>query len=115
VPLVYYYPGCLPAVRNYRTTHYDISATLLKQVMGVQNPTEDYSMGKLLEDPSPRPWHVAGNDLFYAFIIDDDVVVEKRGTGNIVIFDKQMNQLDDYQLNVKELNDAIIRLNRFYK
>jgi len=115
VPLVYYYPGCLPAVRSYRTTHYDISATLLKQVMGVQNPTEDYSMGKLLEDPSPRPWHVAGNDLFYAFIIDDDVIVEKRGTGNIVIFDKQMNQLDDYQLNVKELNDAIIRLNRFYK
>ena len=115
VPMVYYYPGCQPAVNHYLTTHYDISATLLHQVLGVQNPTDDYSMGKLLQDPSPRPWHVAGNDLFYAFIIDDDVIVEKRGAGNVVIFDKQMNQLDNYQLSAKDLNDAIMRLNRFYK
>ena len=115
VPMVYYYPGCRSVVNNYRTTHYDISATLLHQVLGVQNPTDDYSMGKLLQDPSPRPWHVAGNDLFYAFIIDDDVIVEKRGAGNVVVFDKQMNPLDNYQLKARDLNDAIIRLNRFYK
>jgi hypothetical protein len=33
----------------------------------------------------------------------------------VVVFDKHMNQLDDYPLNAKQLNDAIIRLNRFYK
>ena len=115
VPMVYYHPNHQPARHDYRTTHYDISATLLKQVLGVKNPTSDLSMGLELQDPSPRPWHVVGNNLFYAFIIDDDVIVEKRGAGNIVIFDKQMNQLDDYQLNAKQLNDAIINLNRFYK
>lgn len=115
VPMVYYYPGCEPGDYNHRTTHYDISATLLKQVLGVQNPVEDISMGQMLQDPTPRDWHVVGNDLYYAFILNDGTIVEKRGAGNIVIFDKQMNQLDDYPLNARQLNDAIIRLNRFYK
>ena len=115
VPMVYYYPGCTPKKAKHRTTHYDISATLLKQVLGVKNPTDDYSMGHLLSDPTPRDWHVVGNDLFYAFILSDGTIVEKRGAGNVVIFDKTMNQLDDYPLNAKQLNDAILRLNRFYK
>jgi hypothetical protein len=72
-------------------------------------------MGRLLSDPTPRDWHVVGNDLFYAFILNDGTIVEKRGAGNVVIFDKVMNQLDNYPLNAKQLNDAILRLNRFYK
>lgn len=115
VPMVYYYPGCKPRQYKHRTSHYDISATLLRQVLGVQNPTPDFSMGYELQDTTPRNWHVVGNDLFYAFILNDGTIVEKRGAGNVVIFDKVMNQLDDYPLNAKELNDAILRLNRFYK
>ena len=115
VPMVYYYPGCQPKKAHYRTTHYDIAPTLMRRVLGVKNPTEDYSMGHLLEDSVERPWHVMGNDLFYAFLIEDDIIVEKRGAGNIAVFDKHMNPLDNYPLNAKALNDAILRLNRFYK
>jgi len=115
VPMIYYHPHHQPARHDYRTTHYDISTTILKQVLGVKNPVEDLSMGRELQDSTPRLWHVVGNDLFYAFIIEDDIIVEKRGAGNIVIFDKQMNQLNDYPLNAKQLNDAIINLNRFFK
>jgi hypothetical protein len=115
VPMIYYYPGCEAGDRNYRTTHYDVSTTLLKQVLGVQNPPEDLSMGRMLQDSTSRDWHVVGNDLFYAFILNDGTIIEKRGAGNVVVFDRQMNQLDDYPLNAKQLNDAIIRLNRFYK
>ncbi len=115
VPMIYYYPGCEAGDRNYRTTHYDVSTTLLKQVLGVQNPPEDLSMGRMLQDSTSRDWHVVGNDLFYAFILNDGTIIEKRGAGNVVVFDKHMNQLDDYPLNAKQLNDAIIRLNRFYK
>ena len=115
VPMVYYYPGCEPRQYKHRTSHYDISATLLRQILGVQNPTLDFSMGYELQDTTSRNWHIVGNDLFYAFILNDGTIVEKRGTGNVVIFDKVMNQLDDYPLNAKDLNDAILRLNRFYK
>ena len=115
VPMIYHYPGCKAGDRNYRTTHYDVSTTLLKQVLGVQNPPEDLSMGRMLQDSTSRDWHVVGNDLFYAFILNDGTIIEKRGAGNVVVFDRQMNQLDDYPLNAKQLNDAIIRLNRFFK
>ena len=115
VPMVYYYPGCSPRRYRHRTTHYDISATLLRQVLGVRNPTSDFSMGYELQDSVPRNWHVVGNDLFYAFILNDGTIIEKRGAGNVVIFDKHMNQLDDYPLDARQLNEAIIRLNRFYK
>lgn len=115
VPMVFYYPGCQPGRRNWRTTHYDVSPTLLRQVLGVQNPPDDLSMGRMLQDSTSRDWHIVGNDLFYAFILNDGTIIEKRGAGNVVIFDRQMNQLDDYPLNAKQLNDAIIRLNRFYK
>lgn len=115
VPMVYYDPRHPHAKFDHRTTHYDISATLLHQVLGVQNPASDFSMGSDLQDPTPRDWHVVGNDLFYAFILSDGTIVEKRGAGNIVIFDSVMNRLDDYPLNAKQLNDAILRLNRFYK
>jgi len=115
VPMVYYYPGCESRQYKHRTSHYDISATLLRQILGVQNPTSDFSMGYELQDSTSRNWHIVGNELFYAFILNDGTIVEKRGTGNVVIFDKVMNQLDDYPLNAKELNDAILRLNRFYK
>ena len=115
VPMVYYDPRHPHAKFDHRTTHYDISATLLHQVLGVQNHASDFSMGSDLQDPTPRDWHVVGNDLFYAFILNDGTIVEKRGAGNIVIFDSVMNRLDDYPLNAKQLNDAILRLNRFYK
>ena len=100
---------------NHRTTHYDVSATLLSQWLGVKNPTDDFSMGRLLNDTTARDWHVVGNDLFYAFLLNDGTIVEKRGAGNVVVFDSQMNQLSDNPLNARQLNDAIIRLNRFYK
>lgn len=115
IPMIFYYPGCKPGQRDYRTTHYDISPTLLKKVLGVQNPTDDLSMGKMLQDSTSRDWHIVGNDLFYAFILNDGTIIEKRGAGNVVIFDKHMNQLNNYPLNAKQLNDAFIRLNRFYK
>ena len=115
VPMVYYDPRHPHAKFDHRTTHYDISSTLLHQVLGVQNHASDFSMGSDLQDPTPRDWHVVGNDLFYAFILNDGTIVEKRGAGNIVIFDSVMNRLDDYPLNAKQLNDAILRLNRFYK
>lgn len=112
-PLVVYYPGIKPEERHYRTTHYDIVPTVLNKVLGVKNPPEDYSMGHLLDDNCSRNWQYVGKVLDWAFIIDNDVIVEKQGTGVVDVFDKNMKPLYDYQLNGKELNDALLKLNRF--
>ena len=41
-------PACKPGKRNYRTTHYDISPTLMHSVLGVINPPSDIQWGHLL-------------------------------------------------------------------
>ncbi|PDP68683.1 sulfatase-like hydrolase/transferase [Prevotella intermedia] len=115
VPMVYYYPSCKPTRQNYRTTHYDISPTLLHKVLGIKNPPTDYSMGKYLSDSSSRDWHLVGSDLYYAFIRSDGTIIEKRGAGNIKILDKHMRTIDEYPLDARKLNEVILDMNRFFK
>jgi hypothetical protein len=114
-PLVLYYPGIQPTEIRYRTTHYDIVPTIMDKVLGVKNPPEDYSMGHLLDDSCSRNWLYVGKVLDWAFIIDDDVIVEKQGTGVVDIFDKHMKPLPDYRLDTKQLHEALTTLGRFNK
>ena len=74
---------------THRTTHLDFVPTLMHDYLGVTNPIDDYSNGRLLSDTTPRLWHYAGNELRYAFIVEGDTI--------------------------KEFDAAIKRLNRFYK
>ena len=115
VPLILHRPDGRNGVYSHRTTHYDISATLLHDAMGVSNPVEDYTIGYLLEDTVFRNWHVVGDNLNYAFIIEDNTIVEKKPSGMLEICDSVLEPLEGYKLNVKELNDAVTRLNTFYK
>ncbi|MCK9159887.1 MAG: DUF3413 domain-containing protein [Bacteroidaceae bacterium] len=114
-PFLYYYPDCKHQIITHRTTHYDVSATLLHDVLGVTNPISDYSMGLLLHNPSPRNWHIVGSKLDFAFIIDQNRIIEKKGAGYLDIYDAHLNPLKNYKLNAVELNKAIIKLNSFYK
>lgn len=45
VPLVIHWPGKKPANIEYMTSHLDLVPTLLPEVLGCENPTEDYSVG----------------------------------------------------------------------
>lgn len=114
VPLIVHEPRCSPATFSHRTTHYDLSATLMHDVLGVTNPISDYSMGRLLQDTTFRNWHVVGDNLNFAFITDNDIIVEKKPNGMLEITDRQLNPIKGYKPSAKELNDAINRLNAFY-
>ena len=114
VPFMFYYPGCTNKIIKYRTTHYDVSPSLMQMNFGIINPTEDYSMGKYLWDKTKREWIVVGSDINYAFIIQNDMIVEKNYSGYITVYDKNMNR-SSYKPSAKELNNAINKLNGFYK
>ena len=115
VPFLYYYPGCRPRRVDYRTTHYDVSPTLLRQVLGAENDPSDYSMGRLLSDPAPRDWHIVGDNLNYAFIIEEDRIVEKKPAGYMEVYDARLNPIESYKPAPKDLSRAIQKLNSFYK
>lgn len=116
VPLLYFDASRAAATRRHRTTHYDIAPTLLKSVLGVQNDVSDLGVGHLLEDSCVRDWHMVGNKDNYAFIREkDNFIIEKKISGHIEVYDSLMNIRDDYKVNARELNDAILELNKLYK
>lgn len=100
---------------RHRTTHYDVSTTLLKRYLGVQNPVTDLGCGHMLDDNCSRDYHIAGDDVNYAFILEGDMtILEKKYSGGIEVYDSLMNPLDDYKIDATRLNKAILELNRFY-
>ena len=87
----------------------------MTEVLGVTSPPSDYSMGHLLTDTCSRNWHVVGDYLDYAFIVDNHTILEKQPSGCIEISDSLLNPLEDYKIDTKKLNEAILSINRFYK
>jgi len=114
IPLIVHYPDGRQGIANYRTTHYDIPTTLLADILGVQNTPTDYGMGINLNDTTFRDWHIVGSKENYAFLLKDNIIVEKRHNGTLEISDYKLDPIEGFKLNAAELNEAIKKLNMFY-
>ncbi len=116
VPFIVHEPSDTIAHRfTHRTTHYDIVPTLMHNYLGVTNPIEDYAVGRLLNDTTPRLWHFAGNELRYAFIVEGDTILTKEGAGYIEVTDAHLNPVEDYHIKPKDFDKAMKDLNRFLR
>ncbi|WP_417152614.1 sulfatase-like hydrolase/transferase [Parasutterella excrementihominis] len=72
VPLVIHWPGKKSANVEYVTSHLDLVPTLLPEVLGCSNPTQDYSVGTSI-------WKEAGRrDWVYSTGWSRDAFVEPR-------------------------------------
>ncbi len=115
VPLIVHQPDHdTTAVYTHRTTHYDFVPTIMHNYLGIKNPLEDYTAGRLLSDKTPRLWHFVGNELRYAFIVEGDTILTKEGAGYIEVTDSKLNPVDNYRIRPKEFDKAIKDLNRFF-
>ncbi len=115
-PFLYRAPGQTEGrVFHHRTTHYDVVPTLMTKVLGVTNPPSDYSVGHLLWDTDPRDWHVVGENAKRAFILRDGTILRRLPTGGLEILDENLNERKDYPLDRKALNQAVLKLNEFYR
>ena len=115
VPMIWHVPGSKPQKFMHRTTHYDVVPTLMRNHLGVKNNPADYSMGRMMTDKMPRLWHVVGSNLNYAFIINNDTILEKTADGALDVYDAHMNPVKNYRLPAKQFDQAIKQLNRFFK
>ena len=70
IPLVIAWPGMPAQQITHRTTAYDVGATLLKRVVALQNPLEDFSVGKDLFDPK-------GREVFFVGSYNEDAIVTR--------------------------------------
>lgn len=114
IPLIVYHPNLInPTKYNHMTTHYDISATILKEYLGVLNDYEDFTIGISLYDTSKRYPHIIGDDINYGFILKDKII-QTNHLGTLEVFDPKMNPLKQNTLKSKEIEEAILKKNHFY-
>lgn len=112
IPMVYYNPDLSHYVWSHNTTHLDVVPTLMSTVLGVENPLEDYSMGRLLQDTVRPPYHIVGETESYAFLINN-TIYEKKYAGRIVALDSALNVINDRKVNSALLLEAINYKNHF--
>ncbi len=112
--LVMYSPDCQPATINYRTSHYDICPTLLKQYLGLENNCEDFGSGKILSDSTLRDWMLVGSRKNFAFLHQNHIY-EKRPSGYFFATDAHLNELPQDSIDYAALNEKIHEIGDFYK
>ena len=49
-------------------------------------------MGRMMTDKTPRLWHVVGSNLNYAFIINNDTILEKTADGALDVYDAESGE-----------------------
>lgn len=113
VPLFVYWPGMKPKVIQYKTTHFDIVPTLLKNVFGVTNPMADYSMGRSLFEAGDRPFIIAGSYDDYAVVGKNQITRIYPG-GDYIINHINGWHIPNAQLDARTMSEAYEQLNRFY-
>lgn len=67
-PMIIAWPNRAPKIFRDETSHFDLVPTLLKRVLGVSNPTSDYSVGTDFFSKKQANFVIAGNYAYLALI-----------------------------------------------
>lgn len=68
VPMLLAWPGRAAQKFDHRTSHYDVTPTLLKNLLNCQNPPQDYASGGDMFAGTSWDWLVAGSYYNYAVV-----------------------------------------------
>jgi hypothetical protein len=112
-PLVVYWPGQNSKEINYLTSHFDIAPTLLTQMLGCQNPPNDYSVGHLLSNPVLRPYLIISSYIDFG-IVEPDRITTIYPDGNFDISNLEGKPLIGAHLRLKVMRSVFKDLRRFY-
>lgn len=95
------------------TSHEDIAPTLLKNYLGVNNPTSDFSTGyDLLSKTPEREWVIASKFSGYAIITEETILEVGKGSYEML---NKANRPVNQPLNGKHTVEALEQISRFLK
>lgn len=114
VPFVIHWPGKEKAHIEYRTTHSDISVTLMEGVFNTPNDKQDYSLGNNLYSTERPSWSIVGSYVNYA-VLEPDYQVVTYQTGHYEVLDHSARPLPDQTINSATSIDVMKALSYFYK
>ncbi|USP05895.1 DUF3413 domain-containing protein [Vibrio sp. LQ2] len=113
VPMVIHWPGKIAAAFTHRSSHLDLSVTLLQDLLGVSSNPNDFSSGRNLFNENKRKWILAGDSRELALITDKDTTVIDK-FGNFKLFDDNYQRLKDANPTLPILMQGLTELQRFY-
>lgn len=113
VPLVIKWPGKGSKIVDELAVSYDISTTIMQEALGIENPTEDYSVGQNLFDLKPRPFFISSSYTETGIVEKDRIVV--LDNLNALHF-KDLNYRDSSNTKRdKNIFDALMLMNKYTK
>ena len=113
VPLVIQWPGKIAAEYQHRTSHLDLSVTLLQDLLGVSSNPNDFSSGRNLFDERNRRWILAGDSRELALITTKNTTVIDK-FGNYKLYDANYQRIKDDNPTLPVLMQGLTELRRFY-
>ncbi|MDN3609530.1 DUF3413 domain-containing protein [Vibrio ostreicida] len=113
VPMIIHWPGKVAVKYDHRTSHLDLSVTLLQELLGVSSNPSDFSSGRSLFDEGARKWILAGDTRELALITNKDTTVIDK-FGNYKLYDSNYKRLQDENPTLPVLMQGLTELQRFY-
>jgi membrane-anchored protein YejM (alkaline phosphatase superfamily) len=114
VPLIIRWPGKEPQEISSLTTHYDISATLLKEQLNCQNPLTDYTVGNSLFTGSNPGWFIAGSYSENAIVSEDQIALI-NSVGKLYFKTPEWQSLPDAEIRNKDrIIQAISLMTKYF-
>ena len=114
VPMLVAWPGIEVQQFSHRTSHYDISPTLMRRLLGCSNDYSDYASGQDLFDGRGWDWLIAGSYFNYA-VLEPEQITVTFPNGMYEVRNNHYRLLDDPVFN-GEVLEAVMRENtRFHK
>ena len=114
VPMLLSWPGVAPQELSHRTSHYDVSPTLMRRLLACTNDYSDYASGVGLFDGPGWDWMIAGSYYNYA-VLEPGQITVTFPNGTYEVRDSHYRLLDEPQFN-SDVLEAVMRENtRFHK
>jgi membrane-anchored protein YejM (alkaline phosphatase superfamily) len=113
-PLLLRWPGRAPARVERRTSHYDLSPTLVRGLFGCTNPPADYSSGRDLFSDGQWDWLIAASYEGFALVEPEQVTVT-YASGYYEVRDGDYRLVSNPRLGREAHRAALHEMGRFYR
>ena len=113
VPMVVHWPGRESKEYTHKSSHFDLSVTLLQELTGVSSDTREFSSGINLFEETERQWILAGDARELALITDQNTTVVDK-FGNYKVYDANYKRQKNAKPKLSILMQGLSELKRFY-
>lgn len=113
-PLIVAWPRKIAERFTHVTSHYDIVPTVLRDILGCDNPPSDYSVGVGLMNKSQRDYIIAGSYLNFG-VIEPDRLTTLYPSGNFQVSDRQGRYLLNATPRIVIMSKVLKDMRRFYQ